>query len=378
MRAEAEYLRQKRSNKTDLEFEDWIIERLPYLPTKDKKILQRKDIVIRNIILTAQGFKPTFDDLTLPEETFVNKYIKENFNPSINIYFLATVAPNNKNWLEDHLLLECLGHRLVGKKGKSMLDVSRFIYLFKNKFKFDACKDPYIYIGTSEGKILTNYAVILLRFGTFIKEEIISSGNYRNIGEFKSNLSEKDRERLEDAAEFVELSIKLIGDEHFYPIAFNDLRQIYRILGVPENIEDFFRRLIEKDDSPILHFFKGQILLDRLIAEKEISPEKENMLVSVIENEFKGLMNISKKETINAYTGLLDLYSEIGEEEKKQILVTEILKETEFFSNVFMYSYKIKADTAMSIYLLKKWLEVNKNDKEATDLLESLSSDFNN
>jgi hypothetical protein len=70
------------------------------------------------------------------------------------------------------------------------------------------------------------------------------------------------------------------------------------------------------------------------------------------------------------------LYSAIGEEEKKQILVGEILREIEIFSSVFMYNYKIKKDTATSIYLLEKWLEVNKDDKEAFDLLKSLTSDF--
>jgi hypothetical protein len=300
-RAEAEYLRKKRSNQTDLEFEDWIIDNLPYLPTKDRKILQRKDIVIRNIIITAQGLKPTFEALTLPTETFVNKYIKKDFNPSVNMYFLATVAPSNKNWLEEHLLLESFAHRLVGNKGIAMVDVSRFIYLFENKLKFDASRNPDIYIGTSESKILTNYAVILLRFGTSLKKEVISSGLYKNMGECKSSLSEKDKKQLERAAEFIELSVELIRDDQFYPMAFNDLRQIYQILGMPENIEDFFGKLMKKDNSPVLHFFKGQILLDKLIEEEKISTEQKNILISKIENEFKGLMNFDKKERINSY-----------------------------------------------------------------------------
>jgi hypothetical protein len=375
-KAEAEYLREKRSNQTDLEFEDWVIEKLPYLPTKDRKILHRKDIVMRNIIISSQGLKPTFDALTLPEETFVDKYIKKDFNPSINMYFLATVAPSNKNWLQEHLLLESFAHKLVGNKGMNMLNGSRFIDLFENKFSFDASKNPDIYIGPSENKILTNYAVILLRFGTFLKEKVTSSGRYKNIKDCKSNISEEDKKLLKNAEDFIELSIELIRNDQFYPMAFNDLREVYYILGIPENIEDFFEKLMKKDDSPVLHFFKGQMLLDKLIRKKKITAEQKDILISTIENEFKGLMNFDKKEMVNAYTGLLDLYSEIGKEEKKQKLVEEILREREIFSSVFMYNYKIKKDTATSIYLLEKWLEVNKDDKEAFDLLESFSSDF--
>jgi len=118
--------------------------------------------------------------------------------------------------------------------------------------------------------------------------------------------------------------------------------------------------------------------LDELLIEEKIPTEQKNMLISTIENEFKSLMNFSKKETINAYTGLFDLYSEMGEEKKKEELVEEILQEKKIFSNVFVYNYDIKRDTAASVYLLKKWLEVNRNDKEALDLLKSLGVDFSN
>jgi len=74
----------------------------------------------------------------------------------------------------------------------------------------------------------------------------------------------------------------------------------------------------------------------------------------------------------------LDLYTEIGEDYKKEELIKELLKEKQIFSNVFMYNYNFKNDTAMSIYLLKKWLEVNRDDKEASNLLNSLGVNFNN
>jgi len=377
-RSEAEYLRKKRSNQTNLEFEEWIIENLTYLPTKDRKILQRKDIVIRNIILTSQGIKPTFTALTLSTDTFVDNYIRKDFNPSINIYFLATVSPGNKSWLEENLVLEGFAYRLVGSKGRNMMDVSRFIDLFENKLSFDAAKNPDVYIGPSEGKILNNYAIILYRFGSFIGKKLVPSKVSINIDEYKSNLNQEDKEQLKYGAGFLELSIKMLKDEQFYPMAFNDLRQVYQVTRVPDHVITFFDELTEKNDSPILHFFKGQILLDKLLIEEKIPTEQKNMLISTIENEFKSLMNFSKKETINAYTGLFDLYSEMGEEKKKEELVEEILQEKKIFSNVFVYNYDIKRDTAASVYLLKKWLEVNRNDKEALDLLKSLGVDFSN
>ena len=126
-----------------------------------------------------------------------------------------------------------------------------------------------------------------------------------------------------------------------------------------------------------LHFFKGQLLLDELTFNKDISEEEKRRIGLKAESEFKAILGSSKaRETVNGYVGLFDLYMELGKEHKKDSLVREIISKPKIFSSVFMYNYRLKRDTVMSVYLLKKWLEVNPYDKKAKLLLDTLIADF--
>jgi len=375
---ETAYLRERRNEEIDLEFGDWVIESLPYLRTKDGKIIQRKEITIRNIILSSQGIKPTFTALTLPHDSFVEKYIKDDFNPSINIYFSATVSPGNRNWLNSHLLLESFIFKLVEDKVENMLDISRFLDLFENKLNFSSISNPNVYIGLSEGRIIQNYVSVLYQFGSNLRKEVLPSSMFLNIKKDKLNLSEENKEKLKESARLLELCIKFTKDNAWLVMIFNELRDLYLISGKPDSLAVLVEELIDKGDLSILHFFKGQLLLDELAMNKDIPEEERRIMGQTIENEFKNLVGSSERESINGYIGLLDLYTEIGEDYKKEELIKELLNEKQIFGNVFMYNYNFKNDTAMSIYLLKKWLEVNRDDKEAWNLLNSLGVNFNN
>jgi hypothetical protein len=372
---ESVYLREKRNKEIEQEFEDWIIDNLYYLRTKDGKVIERKEIATRLIILCAQGIKPTLDALTIQADSFVEKYIKDDFNPSINIYFSTTVSPGNKRWLEDHLLLESFAHRLVGKKGKNMMNSSRFLELFENKLRFNSVGNPNVYKGPAAQRIVRNYIAVFYQFGSRLMEEVISSKKYENLEKFRMDLDEGEREKLKRSVALFKKAISVSEDYSLLIPVFNELRMIYLVLEEPDSMMAIINEIPEGKALTELHFFKGQLLLDKLALNEDI-PEKEiKIIAQKAENEFKKILDSSTdEEKVNGYIGLLDLYEEIGEKHKKDILVKELLGDQRIFSSVFMYNYDYKEDTAMSIYLLKKWLEANPYDKKAKILFDSLSS----
>ncbi len=375
---ERAYIQKKRNGETNLEFEDWVIENLYFLKTTDGKTILRKDIAIRNIILSSQGVKPTYEALTLPANSFVDKYIRDDFNPSINIYYSASVSPGNINWLHDHLLLEGLHFRLVGEKGKDMIDIPCFLDLFKNKLIFSSVDNIEVHKSPAAQTIMQNYVSICYKFGSSLKKEVVSPNMLINSEKYKINLSEEDKKKLKESALLFERGLNLAEDRTLLTALFNELRGIYIVFGKPDSLEILVEKLKDKKDLSILHFFKAQLLLDKLTIDKNIPKEERETIGRKIESEFKKILKLSEEESVNGYIGLLDLYDEMGDSYKKDSLIEELLKQPKIFSYVFMYNYDFMKDTAMSIYLLKKWSEVNPNDIQARTLLNSLINNYYN
>jgi hypothetical protein len=221
---------------------------------------------------------------------------------------------------------------------------------------------------------MQNYVTICYRFGLSLKNEVLSSNMLVNPEKYKINLNAEDKEKLKEAVVLFEKGLNLTEDHSLLAAIFNELRAIYNAFGVPDSLAVFVEKLKSKKDLSMVHFFRGQLLLDKLKLSKNI-PEKEKQIVGQeIENEFKKIPKKSEKELINRYIGLLDLYNEIGDSQKKDLLVEELLEQPKIFGYVYMYNYDFVKDTALSIYLLKKWLEVNPYDKQAQTLLNSLSA----
>jgi hypothetical protein len=371
---ERAYLQKKRNGETNLDFEDWIIENLYFLKTTDGKTILLKDVAIRNIILSSQGIRPTYEALTLPADSFVNKYIKSDFNPSVNIYYSASVSPGNMNWLRDHLLLESLLFRLVGEKGKEMIDIPCFLDLFKNKLNFSSVDNIKVYKSPAARTIMQNYISICYRFGSSLKNEVIPSNILVNSGKQKIRLSAGNEEKLKESAVILEEGLSLAEDYPTLAAIFNELRGIYNVFGKPDSLAILVENLKNKKDLSLPHFFKGQLLLDKLTINKNIPEGEKGIIKQEVENEFKKVLKLSEEEAANGYIGLLDLYDETGNSRRKDSLVEELLMQPKIFSYVFMYNYDFMKDTAMSIYLLKKWLEVNPDDRRAKNVLKSLGA----
>ncbi|MBN1695479.1 DUF2723 domain-containing protein [candidate division WOR-3 bacterium] len=374
---ESVYLRGKRSKGIEQEFEDWIIDNLPYLKTNDGKVIERKEIATRLIILCSQGINPTYNDLIMRSDSFVGKYIKDDFNPSVNIYFSSTVSPSNKDWIQDHLLLEGLAYRLVGKRGKNMMDVSRFLDLFENELKFNSVSNFDVYKGPAAERIVRNYISTFYQFGLKLMDEAISSKKPLNLSKYKKSLNEEKKEKLKSSAVLFKKAIDVTEDYSLLIPIFNELRIVYLVLGKSDIFIALINEIPEDKFLSEFQFFKGQLFLDELMFNKDFTEEKKQIIAQKAEIEFKKILGFSEdREKINAYIGLLDLYEAIGEKDKKDILTAELINYPKIFSSVFMYNYDYKKDTAISIYLLKKWLEVNSYDKKAKLLLDSLATHF--
>ncbi|MEO0293804.1 MAG: DUF2723 domain-containing protein [candidate division WOR-3 bacterium] len=371
---EATYLRERKSGKTNLEFEDWVIDNVGYLPTKDNKLIFRKEIVIRNIILSSQGIKPTYEALTLPVDSFVKRYIKEDFNPSINIYYSVTVAFSETKWLEGHLLLEGFAFKLVGKREKNM-NIPYFIDLFKNKLRFEAAKNPNVYVGEADESVFHNYVYVLYNFGAELRREVLPDHKLLNIREYRRNLEEEEKQKLRNSANLLKTSIILAKDSVLLSIVLNELRGEYFLLREPDSLLVFIEEILKRRDYfPVVSFFKGIVLLDKLVISENLNQEQRNKLEEKIEKIFEEVIRVvDEKEKANGYIGLFELYKEINATQKMELLVKELVLYPEFFYSVFAYYYNLKRDKETSIYLLKNWLEVNKYDKKAENLLNSLT-----
>jgi len=374
---ESAYNREKINKGINQEFEDWIIDNLHYIMIDKNKFIMRKEIATRLIIISSQGLKPELNDIIMPRDSFVEKFIKGDFNPAINIYYSNTVSPGNKNWLKDHLLLESLAYRLVGKKGNNMMDGSRFLYLFENKLKFNSVGDPGVYKCPSARKVMVNYLTTLYQFGSNLMEEVVSSKNYSDLVKYRRNSDKKNREKLEKAVELFKKAMSISPDPSLLIPVFNELRVIYLVLGKIDDLINLVDSISVEENFPERYFFKGQLILDKLVTDEGVSEESKEKMAWEAEKAFKKVLETPEDEkAVNGYIGLLDLYSQIGEKEKRNFLVAELIGKPEMYSNIFLYNYDYRKDTTMSVYLLKKWLEVNPYDSKAKILLDSLSADY--
>ena len=72
---EGRYRLEKNMGKTSKDFGEWVIDNLYPIRGEDGKYIFLKDMVVRNIIVSSLGGKPTLRDLLMPIDSFVDRYI---------------------------------------------------------------------------------------------------------------------------------------------------------------------------------------------------------------------------------------------------------------------------------------------------------------
>lgn len=246
-----------------------------------------------------------------------------------------------------------------------------------DKFKFNSFLNPNVYIGTSAQRIARNYIFTFYQFGFSLMEEVMSSNKQITKARHRVELTKEEKEKLTKSAKLLAKCLDLTTDYSSMISIFNELRLVYFSLGTPDSLARFIEKVPEEQFFSELHFFKGQLQLDKLVLNKDITEEEKKAMALKSEEEFRLVLDSEKDvNNVNGYIGLLDLYEELGYESEKESLIATIINKPKVYTSVFMYNYDFKKDTVMSVYLLRKWLEVNPYDNKAKVLLDSLSTNF--
>ncbi|MEA1913568.1 MAG: hypothetical protein U9N06_07045, partial [candidate division WOR-3 bacterium] len=368
------YQAEKRMGKTNKGFEEWMMDHLYPVRGEDGSIIYLKDMALRNIILSSIGIKPSLRDLLMPADSFAKKYITEDFNPSMNIYFSATVSSRNKKGFDDHLVMEGFAFRLIGKKGKMMIDIPRSWDLLMNKFSYRSIDDPSVYKDRTTWRLLQNYSSLFSQLGWSLREKAVPSAIFMNPQAYKTSLNEREKQLLKKSAISFEKGLIFSKEARILARLLTELRGIYYLLGEPEKLTLIIDKHLEKIDNPLFQLFKGQSLLDLLQLGKSTIEGERSALASYSEEAFNKFIKSSKTGTGAGYLGLLNLYAVIPDSAKMDSLTFELIKEPDIYRSIF--SYNIRYDTSMAIYLLKHWTEVNPYDKKADSLLIYLRNSY--
>jgi len=352
---ETKYNRSKRNGETDLDFEQWVIDNIQPIRCEDRQWLRPADILVRDIILCSTGKKPTFKDFIMPDTIFVKKYIKENFNPSINIYFSSPVESYTRKVFGRHLELEGFAYRLVGKEGNNMINSKKMLDKLTYEFKTSYCKNPKIYTGRDQQKPLVNHTSIYLHSGTQLLKEFKKKS--------KEKISETDKDILRIFENIFKQAFILSLNSRYAvsttPQVVNELKGIYTLLGEEANSTNFSDSLLKIIDTPSLHLLRAEMLFFK---EKD---ENSNEYKEAKE-EFTYLLE-NKKFKHSGYAGLIQLYNISNKSEKIKEIILKISEEPELAEKTLYYTMRFKPETAIA--LLKNWKEIYPGDTERINLL---------
>jgi hypothetical protein len=352
---ERDYLIKKRSGETNLEFEDWVIKNIAPLPTEDNKWLRPADIVVRNIIVSSLGIKPSFRDFLMPADSFVNKYIKEDFNPSINIYFSFPVESYSSKTFGRHFEMEGFAYRLVGKTGTEMINYGKMFNNLTREFKTSYCENPTIYTGSAEKQPLNNHSFIYLMFG----EHVLKKFRDNNL------ISDAEKDTLRILENIFEKAFIFSMDSRFSgtittEVAEN-LKKIYSLLKEKERATDFCDSLLSTIDLPSLHLLRAEIL-----TLKATLPKEKTDLFEEAKKEFSYLLDNGDFKPFG-YLGLIELYYITAQTEKIKEIILDISEDSTLMEKIIFLSISLKPEVA--IKLLTTLKEIYPGDANRIDAL---------
>jgi len=350
---ERAYKIKKRNGETNLAFEDWMINNIMPLKCDDGKWLSPADIVVRNIILTSSGIKPSLEDLMMPAEEFVSKYIKEDFNPSINIYFSFPVETYSMELFGPHLELEGFAYRLVGKKGRNMINYKKMLDKLTDEFKISYCENPTIYTGSAQKKPLNNHTYVYLIFC----DDALRKFAWEN----RRTISDSEKDTLRMLETIVKRAFIFSHDSKFSsaitPQVANSLKRIYSLLGEEERATNFCDSFFTIINTPSLHLLHAEMLT--LKAKKENKKEFKKAM-----EEFLSLLNNENFKPLG-YRGLIELYSMSNDSEKIKEVILNIKNDPKLLDQIFFLSIRFNPEGA--IKLLENWKEIYPDESIGVD-----------
>jgi hypothetical protein len=345
----------KKNGKTNLEFEDWIIDNIMPLKCDDGKWLRLSDIVVRNIILTSSGIKPSLEDLMMPADVFVDRYIKKDFNPSVNIYFSFPAETYSMDLFGPHLELEGFAYRLVGKKGRNMINYKKMLHKLTDEFEISYCENPTIYTGRAQKKPLNNHAYVYLTFSDYA---------LRKFGrQNRSTTSSAQKDTLRMLETILKRAFIFSHDSKFSaaitPEVANSLKRIYSLLGEEESATNFCDSLFYITNTPSLHLLHAEMLTLKVKTTKENKKEFKAAM-----QEFSSLLNNKDFKPLG-YRGLIELYSLSNESEKIKEVILKAKNDPKLLDQIFFLS--VRYDPKGAIKLLETWKEIYPDESTSID-----------
>jgi tetratricopeptide (TPR) repeat protein len=351
------YQIKKRSGETNLEFEDWIIKNISPLKCEDGSWLRPADIVVRNIILSSIGIKPSFQDFIMPADLFVDKYLQKTFNPSINIYFSFPAEAYSSKIFQHNFEMEGFAYRLVGKENNNSINYGKMFNKLASEFKTSYCENPTIYTGRAQNKPLANHTYIYLTFGEYAlskfieKERDFISGSDRDTLTILENIFEK--------AFIFTMNSKL--SIAVTPQVANNLKKIYSLLKEEERATDFCDSLLSISNPPSLHLLRGEMLTLKATSKKEKTEDFEEA-----KKEFKYLLNYEDFKPYG-YVGLIGLHFISNEQEKIKEIILDIGDHSSLSEKIIFFAIRYRPEVAIKMF--EVWKEIYPNEAIKFDQL---------
>jgi len=158
------YCKQLKRWGAPISFTESLIDRLPQgFIGKNSRTYLLKDIMMRDIVATSGGVKLRWpDDYGCTPEEFRARVFTENYNPRSPVYYATTVARDNLEDVEPHLLLEGLVNRVVREQGSDMVDVQKTRHLMYDVYMMNSMLDPKVKKDENTRGLLINYAATYL------------------------------------------------------------------------------------------------------------------------------------------------------------------------------------------------------------------------
>ncbi len=341
---ERAYQIKKKRGETNLDFEEWVINNIIPIRCEDGKWLRPADILVRNIILCAQGIKPTFKDLIMPTEIFNDSYIKENFNPSINLYFSSPVEPSSARAFGKHFKMEGFAYRLTGEKGLNMINSQKTFDKLTKDFTVSYCEKPWIYTGDAQNKILFNHSYVYLTLANHELEKLSRKN--------KEILAESDKDTLRILEDILKKAFILSMNSRFStkitPLMASELKKIYSLLDEEERAINFTDSLLSIINTPSLHLLRAEMLTLKIKNKNSIEfKEAKDEFTSLIDNKYF-------KQP--AYMGLIQLYIISNQPEKIKEIIFEVGENPKFLEQILLLT--IKDNPKQAIKFLEIWKEI--------------------
>ncbi len=354
---EWDYQRKKRTGETNLDFEEWVIENIAPIRCEDNKWLRPADIVVRNILLSSIGIKPSFQDFIMPADSFVNRYIQKEFNPSINIYFSFPVETYSAKIFHRNLELEGFAYRLLGKESNNLINYEKTFNNLANKFKTSYCENPTIYTGSAQNKPLANHSYIYLSLGEHTLAKFIEKK--------RGLISDSDKDTLRILENIFAKALLFSMNSKFsntvtLQVA-DDFKKIYSLLEEEERATDFCDSLLSIINPPSLHLLRGKMLTLKATLGKEKTEYSEEA-----KKEFKYLLNNEDFKPFG-YIGLIELYFISNEQEKIKEIILEISDDSRLSEKIILFT--IRYSPEVGVKFLEIWKEIYPAEAKKIEML---------